>query len=126
MAVESPELMDGSAESIPPPPAEPPPLEPPAATAPAPTPHPAPAPRRRRSLLWYSAVLVAVVVTLGAFGLLFIDDQSWQHQAGQLSQRNSSLQDKLTVSQAEATDAKARVKDLQAQLLHPEVGLWNV
>src|SRR5690348_15258713 len=126
MAVESPGLTDGSSEEIPPPPSNPPPIQPPAPAYAAPIYQPAPAPRRRRSLLWYSAVLVAIVVTLGAFGLLYIDDQSWQQQAGQMQQQNAALRDKLAVSDAAASDAQQRIKDLQTQLQHPELGLWNV
>src|SRR5579864_8508052 len=96
--------------AIPPPPPTPPPL----------------APRRRRSLLWYAAMLVAVVVTLGGFGTLYVDDQGWQRQAGQLRNDNASLHEQLLTSQTAASDAQQQVKDLQAQLQHPSLGLWNV
>ncbi len=99
----------------------------PAPMAPLPSPPPAAvAPRRRRSLFWYAAMLVAVVVTLGGFGMLYVDDQSWQRDAAQLREDNGSLHEQLLTSQAAASDAQQQVKDLQAELKHPNLGLWNV
>jgi hypothetical protein len=127
MAVDSPDLAGEASEPIPPAPSEPPPL---AAAAMVPATHPVPAPpappRRRLNLLWYTSILVALVVVLGGFGLLFIDDQSWQRSAARLQHDNSSLQDQLTTSQAAASDAQGQVKQLQQQLQHPSLGIWNV
>jgi hypothetical protein len=83
-------------------------------------------PRRRRNVLWFAAVLLAVVVTLGAFGLLYNDDQNWQRQASRLQQDNASLQNQLTTSQAATSDAQQKARQLEQQLQHPNLGLWNV
>jgi hypothetical protein len=124
MAVESPD----APEFIPPPPAEPP-LASQAEVGPTSTPTPvfsvAPA-RPRRSLLWYGALTVAVVITLGAFGLLFADDQSWQREAAKLHEQNASLHAQMLTAQTSAADAEQQVKALQAELKHPNLGLWNV
>src|SRR5260221_4440109 len=130
MAVESPGVAD---EAIPPPPSEPPPLvaqEPAPAQVVAAAPPTSTAPPRRsrgaRRFVWYTAILVAVVVSLGGFGLLYLDDQSWQHQAGDLRQQNASLNDQLSTAQSDASDAKSRVKDLPTTLQHPTLGICNV
>jgi len=125
MAVETPGATDGSAEISTVPTLEEPRPEPFAYQASVPPPPVAP-PRRRRSLLWYAALLVAVAVTLGGLGLLYVDDQSWQQQAGQLRHDNASLHEQLLTSQTAASDAQDQVKSLQAELQHPSLGLWNV
>ncbi len=119
MAVETPGAIEESAQAR---------LElyPAQAIMPPTPPPPAPARRPRRSLLWYAAMLVAVIVTLGGFGMLYVDDQSWQRQAAQLKEDNGSLHEQLLTSQSAASDAQQQVKDLQAELKHPNLGLWNV
>lgn len=92
---------------------------------PIPPPPPVP-PRRRRNVLWYLAVSVAIVVTLAGFGLLYVDDQSWQQQASQLRQQNQSLHEQVLTAQTDASDAQQQVKQLQTQLQHPSLGIWNV
>jgi hypothetical protein len=114
MAVDTPSVAEPSPKLTPP------------TTIPPPPPPPPPAPRRKRNLVWTAAMLVAVVVTLGAFGLLFVDDQNWQHQANQLSQQNDSLHQQLLTAQTTDTDQQNQIKDLQAQLQHPKLELWNV
>ena len=130
MAVEIPPGAVSEPEAIPPPPSEPPALlspSPPPAASPYPPPYPLPsAPRRRRSLLWYTTMLIAVVVTLGAFGLLFIDDQSWQRQANQLKQQNDSLQEQLVTAQTNNSDLQQQLQAAQAEMKHPKLELWNV
>ena len=123
MAVDSPDVAQHAPEAVPPPPAEPPPFTSPLYARPF---APPPARRQRNRLLWYLAVSAAIVITLGAFGLLYVDDQSWQRQAGQLRQDNSSLHDQLQSAQADASDAQQQVKDLQGQLAHPTMIIWNV
>lgn len=126
MAVESPLRADDASDPIPPAPTEPPPLEP--ALAP-PTPPVAPVlrvTRRRPNLLWYGALLVAVVVTLGGFGLLYSDDTSWQRQARDLTKQNATLNEHLLTSQTSLADAQQQVTSLQAELQHPHLGIWNV
>lgn len=114
-------------DEIPPPPVQPPPMSSPASDTPSAfAVPPPPPPRRRRNLLWYGAVTVAVVVTLGAFGLLFIDDQNWQRQAKDLRQQNAALSDQLATTKADDSTAQQHVKDLQSELQHPDLGIWNV
>jgi hypothetical protein len=123
--VESPSRADDAPDPIPPAPAEPPAWtsEPPPPPAPAPTVRP---PRRRPSLLWYAALLVAVVVTLGGFGLLYADDLSWQRQAHDLARQNAALSKQLLTAQTSLADTAKQVTDLQAELQHPHLGIWNV
>lgn len=92
---------------------------------PIPPPPPVP-PRRRRNVLWYAAASVAIVVTLTGFGLLYVDDQGWQKQANDLRQQNQSLHEQVLTAQTNASDAQNQVKQLQAQLQHPNLGIWNV
>jgi hypothetical protein len=125
MAVETPDVAGQASEPIPPPPSEPPPMAP-AMLGPETRPALVAAPHRRRNILWYAAVLVAMVVTLGAFGLLFVDDQGWQRQAARLQHENSTLHEQLSTSQAAQSDAQARASALQKELLHPTLGIWNV
>jgi hypothetical protein len=118
MAVESPPVAaDDASDSIPPPPAEAPPLAAPPAVQPG---------RRRPKLLWYGALLVALVVTLGGFGLLYNDDMSWQQKAHDLSTQNSALSEQLLTSQTSLADSQKQVASLQAALQHPHLGIWNV
>ncbi|HZQ49700.1 MAG TPA: hypothetical protein VFB69_05280 [Candidatus Dormibacteraeota bacterium] len=116
MAVEIPDAVAPSLEpTIPPPPPAPP-------AAPMP-------PARRgstRRLLWYAASFVAIVVTLGAFGLLAVDDQSWQRQANDLRQQNDSLHEQLLTAQTTAKDEQGQIADLKAKLQHPFLEIWNV
>jgi hypothetical protein len=130
MAVESPRLADDEPGSIPPPPTEQPPAEPsavgptepPAAAAP-----PAPrAARNRPNLLWYAALLVAAVVTLGGLGMLYLDDTSWQHQAKALATHNAALQARLITAETSLSDSEQQVQALKAELQHPHLAIWNV
>lgn len=122
MAVESPSRDDAS-DPIPPPPNEPPPAElaPAAPTAPLPE-----VGRRKPNLLWYGALFLAAVVTLGGFGLLYADDISWQRQARNLSRENAALSEQLLTAQTSLSDSQKQVTGLQAQLKHPHLGIWNV
>jgi hypothetical protein len=113
MAVESPDVMQPPTEVVAPPPAWP-------------VPPPPVAPRPRRNLLWYLAASVAIVVTLAGFGLLYIDDRNWQQQANDLRQQNQSLHAQVLTAQTNASDAQQQIKQLQAQLQHPNLGIWNV
>ena len=110
MAVDTPDAVAPSFEpAIPPPPAAPPPL----AQAPAP-----PAAARRgstRRLLYFVASLLAVVVTLGAFGLLAIDDQNWQRQVADLHKQNDLMHEQLLTAQTTAKDQQGQIADLQAK-----------
>src|SRR3954451_19493542 len=118
MAVESPERADEAIGPLPPPAADEPVFSVPA---------PPPSFRRRRpNLLWYASLLIAAVVTLGGFGLLYGDDMSWQRQAGDLARQNSSLHEELLTSQTSLADSEHQVSSLQAELEHPHVGIWNV
>lgn len=113
MAVEPPGVTEATPETLAPP------------VWPTPPPPPAP-PRPRRNVLWYLAASIAIVVTLAGFGLLYVDDQSWQQQANQLRQDNQSLRQQVLTAQTDASDAQAQIKQLQAQLQHPKLGIWNV
>lgn len=112
MAVETPGVQAPAPEVFAPPPPPPPP--------------PAPAPRRRPNLLWYAAAFVAIVVTLVGFGVLYVDDQSWHHQANQLRQDNASLHEQMLTAQTDASDKQSQIDDLQKELQHPKLELWNV
>ncbi len=116
MAVETPDAVAPSLEpTIPPPP--PPPFP------------PAPPPARRssiRRLVWYAASLIAIVVTLGSFGLLAVDDQSWQRQANDLRKQNDAMHEQLLTAQTNAKDQQGQIADLQAKLQHPLLEIWNV
>jgi hypothetical protein len=112
---------------------QPSPPEAPAALPPAAPAPPAVPARPRPNWLWYTSVLVALVVTLGALGLLFIDDGNWQQRTHQLEKQNTALTnqkhdlfDQVLVTQADLTQAKQQVTSLQAELKHPTVGIWNV
>src|SRR5436305_15232888 len=118
MAVESPGRADEAIEPIAPPPADEPVFA-------VPTPQPS-SRRRRPNWLWYGSLLIAAVVTLGGFGLLYGDDMSWQRQAGDLARQNSSLHEELLTSQTSLDDSQHQVTSLQAELEHPHVGIWNV
>jgi hypothetical protein len=89
-------------------------------------PYPPPAARPTRNWLWYAALLLAVIVTLGALGLLYQDDVKWQRQSGDLSRQNASLRDQLRITQTDYTSAQQTIQDLRTQARHPSVGIWNV
>jgi hypothetical protein len=82
--------------------------------------------RRRPNLLWYGTLLVALVVTLGGFGLLYNDDLSWQRQTHDLTKENATLSEQLLTSQTSLSDSQKQVTTLQAELQHPHLGIWNV
>ena len=121
MTVDSPPLADHASDPIPPAP-----TEPPAAELPPPPLQVSPPVRRKPNLLWYGALFVALVVTLGGFGLLYTDDQSWQRQTHDLMKQNAALSAQLLTSQTSLADTQKQVTDLQAELQHPHLGIWNV
>ena len=124
MTVDSPPLADHASDPIPPAPTEPPAAElppPPLQVSP-----PVRQARRKPNLLWYGALFVALVVTLGGFGLLYTDDQSWQRQTHDLMKQNAALSAQLLTSQTSLADTQKQVTDLQAELQHPHLGIWNV
>lgn len=82
--------------------------------------------RRRPNLLWYGALFVALVVTLGGFGMLYADDMSWQRQTRDLTRENALLSERLLTSQTSLSDTQKQVTNLQAELQHPHLGIWNV
>ncbi|HEY6875865.1 MAG TPA: hypothetical protein VI384_05855 [Candidatus Dormibacteraeota bacterium] len=92
----------------------------------APAPAPPPVHPRRRNALWYAALLVALVVTLGGFGLLYWDDVSWQHQAADLKGQNATLHQQLLTAQAGLTTAEGTIQELRNEAKHPNLGIWNV
>lgn len=96
----------------------PPPYEPA-----APPPPPA---RRRPNLVWYASLLIAAIVVLGGFGLLYGDDMSWQQRASDLTRQNAALHSQLLTAQTSLSDTQQQVTTLQAELQHPHVGIWNV
>ena len=126
MAVETPPAAGEPSE--PQPPYPPPPLlpySPPESPPPAPSqPRPPASPARNR--LWYAALVLAVVVTLGGLGLLYQDDVSWQRKSGELSRQNASLGDQLRITQTDYTSAQQTIQDLRTQAKHPSLGIWNV
>jgi hypothetical protein len=124
--VESLGAGDEASAPIPPPPVEPPPfVGPPAPPASSGSPVGA-VPSRGVNWLWYTALAVVVVVTLGGFGLLFIDDQGWQHRSNDLARQNASLHKQVLSAQQDLHDSQQQVAALRGQAQHPELGLWNV
>lgn len=123
MAVETPPAAGDSPAPLP---TAPSPYSPPASSSyyAAPAPLPPFAPRRRG--LWYAALAVAVVVTLGGLGFLYQDDVSWQHQAASLSSQNASLQKQLLTSQTNLRTAEGTITELKTAAQHPNLGIWNV
>ena len=118
-------LADQPPESMPSPPSEPPAAIPPAAPPPA-SPAARPAQAKRPVWLWYTALLVAVVLTLGGFGLLYEDDITAHRQVTQLSHENAAVSEQLLTSKSSLTAAQGELDALRAQLQHPHLGLWNV
>jgi hypothetical protein len=123
VAVESPLVADEAPDPIPAPPAEPPAAE---LRPPPPPPPPVAPPRRRPNLLWYGALLLALVVTLGGFGMLYSDDLSWQRQTHDLTRQNAALSEQLLTAQTSLADTQKQVTNLEAELRHPLLGIWNV
>ena len=124
MTVESPPLADHASDPLPPPPTEPPAAELP--PPPLQVPPPDRQVRRKPNLLWYGALFVALVVTLGGFGLLYTDDMSWQRQTHDLMKQNAALSAQLLTAQTSLADTQKQVTNLQTELQHPHLGIWNV
>src|SRR5690349_20853996 len=110
MAVDSPGRADEAMEPMPQPPSEPPhyDLAPPASPYYTAAPPPAPA-RRRPSVVWYASLLLAAIVVLGGFGMLYADDTSWQHRANDLQNQNAALHSQLLDSQTSLADTRKQV-----------------
>jgi hypothetical protein len=70
--------------------------------------------------------MLALVVTLGGFGLLYADDLSWQQQTHDLTRQNGALSAQLLTTQTSLSDTQQQVKSLQTELQHPHLGIWNV
>jgi hypothetical protein len=119
-------VADGAAEPVPPAPIEPSPADNPAPPPPAPASTAGRVARRRPNLLWYGSLLVALVVTLGGFGMLSADDMSWQRQTRDLTRENAALSAQLLTAQTSLSDTQKQVTNLQAELEHPHLGIWNV
>jgi hypothetical protein len=82
--------------------------------------------RRKTNWLWYAALSVAVVVTLGGFGLLYQDDITWQKNSSRLTNQNALLNERLLTAQSSMSDSEQQVARLRTELMHPELGIWNV
>jgi hypothetical protein len=109
--------------------------------SPLPAPAGAPVPRsawapmfpRRERRLWTAALAVALLITAGGLGMLYVDDTNFQNadraltsQNEQLTGQNQNLQAQLTVTQGKLTTSEAQVSSLTAELAHPTLGIWNV
>ena len=82
---------------------------------------------------WTAALAVALLLTAGALGILYVDDTNYQNadraltiQNEQLTGRNQNLQTQLTTTQNQLTASQGQVTNLTAQLAHPTLGIWNV
>ncbi len=100
-------------------------------------PRPAPRPLRiRRALgprLWTATLAAALLFTLGGLALLYMDDTTFQHNAGQLTIDNNSLkaQNKglkaqLLTTQTNLTATLGELATVRAELEHPSLTIWNV
>lgn len=89
-------------------------------------PQPQPQPGPRRNWLWFASLAVTIVVALGAIGLLYQDDRSWQRQAADLARQNASLHEQLVTTQSDVKTADQTIRDLKSQALHPNLGIWNL
>ena len=88
-------------------------------------------PRERR--MWTAALAVALLITAGGLGILYVDDTNYQNadraltiQNEQLTGKSQNLQIALTTTETKLTASENQVSDLTAQLAHPTLGIWNV
>ncbi|HEV1996713.1 MAG TPA: hypothetical protein VGR61_01095 [Candidatus Dormibacteraeota bacterium] len=82
---------------------------------------------------WTASLALAVLVTAGGLGLLYLDDHSFQNQAQSLTTDNESLQGQilgiqgeLTATKGTLTTTQADLAAVRAELAHPNLGIWNV
>jgi hypothetical protein len=82
---------------------------------------------------WTASLALAVLVTAGGLGLLYVDDHSFQNQAQSLTTDNESLQGQilgiqgeLTATKGNLTTTQADLAAVRAELAHPHLGIWNV
>lgn len=114
------------------------PYSPPAGLAgPTPLSHPSPAwstvVARRPRRLWTVALAVALLVSVGGIGILYVDDTNNQATIRDMTTKNESLtgqnqnlNDQLKVTQGQLTVSRQQVTDLSTELQHPTLGVWNV
>ena len=88
-------------------------------------------PRERR--WWTAALAVALLVTAGGLGILYVDDTNYQNAARALTSQNEqltgqtqNLQTALTTTQTKLTASQNQVSSLTTELAHPTLGIWNV
>jgi len=92
-----------------------------------------PAPILTREKVWLAALTAVVLLTAGAFALLYNDDVGFQNldrsltnQNASLTGRNLILQGQLTTTQTGLADANTQLAAANAELKHPHLGIWNV
>ena len=106
---------------------------------PAPTPYQYPRPNPFASVLrglerrWFTVALAAsLLITAAGIGLLYTDDSNNQARINSLTLQNESLtgraqnlNDQLTVTQHQLEVSRGQVSQLETELEHPTLGIWN-
>jgi hypothetical protein len=106
---------------------------------PAPAPYQYSRPRHLASFFralerrWFTVALAAgLLVTAAGIGLLYVDDTNNQARINSLTLQNESLtgraqslNDQLTVTQHQLDVSRGQVTQLETELEHPTLGIWN-
>ncbi|HEX2681621.1 MAG TPA: hypothetical protein VHQ03_10045 [Candidatus Dormibacteraeota bacterium] len=112
-------------------------VSPPYEPAPAPYQYTRPSPLasllRRLERRWFTVALAAgLLVSASGIGLLYMDDTNNQARINTLTLQNESLTgraqsltDQLTVTQHQLDVSRGQVSQLETELEHPTLGIWN-
>jgi hypothetical protein len=100
---------------------------------PRPAPRPLKISRPLGPRLWTATLAAALLFTAGGFVLLYLDDTTFQRNAGQLNNNNQSLksqnkalQAQLLTTQTNLTATLGELATVRAELEHPDLTIWNV
>jgi len=82
---------------------------------------------------WFTVALAAgLLVSAAGIGLLYVDDTNNQARVNSLTLQNESLtgraqslNDQLTVTQHQLDVSRGQVTQLETELEHPTLGIWN-
>jgi hypothetical protein len=83
---------------------------------------------------WFTIALAAgLLVSAAGIGLLYVDDTNNQARVNSLTVQNESLtgraqslNDQLTVTQHQLDVSRGQVTQLETELEHPTLGIWNI